>query len=96
MSIYSEKLVHAQVVINCRYSVAKMCTLEDALAYISGMPSIDDIMSYNSLTTNEMEGGRGKYANKRKPWTVFECLKNAFIRNLLPEPGLSFFSVFSK
>ena len=34
----------------CRHSVAQMCTREGALAYISGGPSIDEVMSYNSLT----------------------------------------------
>ena len=52
MSIYSDKLVHVQVVINCRYSVAQLCTHEDTLAYLSGALSIDDLMSYNLLTTN--------------------------------------------
>ena len=51
MIIYSDKLAHVQVVINCQYSVAQMCTREDMLAYILGAPSIDDFMSYNSLTT---------------------------------------------
>ena len=51
MNIYLDKLAHLQVVINCRYSVAHMCTREDGLAYILGAPSIDDVMSYNSLTT---------------------------------------------
>ena len=51
MSIYSDKLAQVQVVINCQYSVAQFCTGEDGLAYISGAPSIDDVMSYNSLTT---------------------------------------------
>ena len=51
MNIYSDKLAHLQVVINCRYSVAHMCTRVDGLAYILGAPSIDDVMSYNSLTT---------------------------------------------
>ena len=49
--IYSIKFAHVQVVINSRYSVAQMCTCEDALAYILGTPSIGDIMSYISLTT---------------------------------------------
>ena len=31
--------------------VAQFCTHEDGLAYILGMPSIDDVMSYNLLTT---------------------------------------------
>ena len=38
-------------VINCLLSVAQFCTGEDTLAYILRKPSIDDVMSYNSLTT---------------------------------------------
>ena len=33
------------------YIDVQMCTHEDGLAYISGAPSIDDVMSYNLLTT---------------------------------------------
>ena len=51
MGIYSDKLAHIQVVINVPYFVAQLCTSEDGLAYILGAPSIDDVMSYNSLTT---------------------------------------------
>ena len=51
MNIYSDKLAHVQVVFNCRYSVAKMCTREVALAHFLGLLCIDDVMSYNSLTT---------------------------------------------
>ena len=29
---YSDKLAHVQVVINCRYSIAQMCTWEDTHA----------------------------------------------------------------
>ena len=54
MSMYSDKLAHVQVVINCPYSVAQMCTREDVLAYILGAPSIDDVMSYNWLTTTHI------------------------------------------
>ena len=36
MSIYLNKLAHTQVVLNCRYSVAQMCTREDTLAHILG------------------------------------------------------------
>ena len=46
MSIYSDKLAHIQVVINCRYSVAQMCTCEDMLAHILGAPCLDDVMSF--------------------------------------------------
>ena len=49
MSIYSDKLAHVQVVINCRNTDAQMCTCEDALAYISG--ALSNVMSFNSLTT---------------------------------------------
>ena len=51
MSIYSGKLAYIQVVINCPYSVARMCTRKDGLAYILGVLSKDDVLSYNSLTT---------------------------------------------
>ena len=51
MSIYSDKLAHVQAIINCQYSIGQMCTREDKLAHNLGMPRIDDVMSYNSLTT---------------------------------------------
>ena len=51
MSIYSDNLAHAQVIINCPYSIAQMCTREDTLAHNLGAPYFDDVMSYNSLTT---------------------------------------------
>ena len=40
MIIYSDKLAHVQVIINCRYSVAQMCTLENIIAHYLGAPSI--------------------------------------------------------
>ena len=52
MSIYWDKLAHVQVIINFPYSIAQMCTREDALAFILGAPSIDGVMSYNLLTTS--------------------------------------------
>ena len=55
MRIYLDKLAHVQVVINCRNTDAPMCTCEDALAHILGTPSIDDVISYISLTTNGNE-----------------------------------------
>ena len=48
---YSNKLSHVQVVINCPYSVAHLCTREDTLAHNLGALYFDDVMSYNSLTT---------------------------------------------
>ena len=52
MSIYSDKLAHKEVVINCQYSVAQMCTSEDMLAHYLGAPFIDDVMRYNTLITS--------------------------------------------
>ena len=44
-------MAHVQVVINCPYSVAQLCTREDMLAHNLGAPYIDNIMSYNFFTT---------------------------------------------
>ena len=52
VSCYSDKLAHVQVVINCRYSVAQMCTHEDTLAHYLCAPFIDDVMRYTALITN--------------------------------------------
>ena len=35
MSIYSDKLAHAQVVINCLYSIAQLCTCEANSGYMT-------------------------------------------------------------
>ena len=51
MNIYSDKLAHIQVIINCQYSIAQMCTRKDTLAWCLGAPSMDDVMSHNELTT---------------------------------------------
>ena len=51
MSIYSDKLAHLQVVINCLYSVAQMCTREDTLDHYLSAPFIDDVMRHNKLIT---------------------------------------------
>ena len=48
MSIYSDKLVHLQVVINFQYSVAQMDTREDTLTHFLGALFIDDFMRHNS------------------------------------------------
>ena len=58
--LYSDKLVHVQVVINYQYSVAPMCTFKDTLAHNLGTPYLDDIMSYNSLTTLSLRIGGGE------------------------------------
>ena len=56
MSIYSDKLAHEQVVINCQYSVAQRCTCEDNLTHYLGAPFFDDVMRYNTLmTVNNIE-----------------------------------------
>ena len=51
MSIYSDKLAQTQVIINCPYSIAHLCTSEATLAHNLGALHFDDVMSYNSLTT---------------------------------------------
>ena len=51
MSVYSDNLAHAQVVINCPYSVAHLCTSEAMLAYNLGALHFDNVVNYNSLTT---------------------------------------------
>ena len=51
MRIYSDKLAHVQVVINCLYSIAHLCTSKATLAHNLGALHFDDVMSYNSLTT---------------------------------------------
>ena len=43
MSIYSDKLEHVQVVINCQ-----MCTLEDIHACLFMKALLDDVMSQKS------------------------------------------------
>ena len=49
-SIHSDKLAHAQVVINSRDSVAQMCTWEDIYARLFTRV-LDDVMSQSELTT---------------------------------------------
>ena len=47
MSIYSDKLAHQQVVINCQYSVAQMGTWEDTRLF--RLAILDDVMSQSEL-----------------------------------------------
>ena len=54
--IYSDKLAHVKVVINCRYSVAQMCRPEDMLAHYLAAPFIDDVMRDNTLLTQRTYG----------------------------------------
>ena len=51
MSIYSDKFVHVQVVINCRYSVAQMCTREDIHTCFFMCAVLNDAMRQSKLTT---------------------------------------------
>ena len=44
-------LAHVQVVINCQYSVAQMCTWEDMHARLFTHAVLDDVKSQNELTT---------------------------------------------
>ena len=52
MSIYSDKLAHVQVIIDCRYSIAQMCTPEDMLARYLGVPFIDDVIRHNTIISH--------------------------------------------
>ena len=61
MSIHSDKLAHVQVIINCQYSVAQMCTREDMLAHNLSVVSLDDVMSHNELTTVHSKGSNRSY-----------------------------------
>ena len=45
------KLAHVQVVNNCQYFIAQMCTHEDMLAHYLGTRFIGDIMRHNTLIT---------------------------------------------
>ena len=55
-SVYLDKLAHIQVVINCRYSIAQMCTREDTQARLYHIaewssiqkPSIQKTFEYRS------------------------------------------------
>ena len=53
--IYSDKLAHVQVIINCRYSFAQISTQEDILAHLFTPAILDDVMSQNELTTIVMQ-----------------------------------------
>ena len=46
---YSDKLAHVQVVINCQFSVAQMCTWEDIHARLFTRAVLDDVMSSQHL-----------------------------------------------
>ena len=46
-----DKLAHVQVLINCQYSIAQMCTREDMFAHYLGTLYLDDVLSQNELTT---------------------------------------------
>ena len=51
MSIYSDRLAHIQIVFNCPYSIAQMCTHEDTLTHYLGALFIDVVMRHNTLIT---------------------------------------------
>ena len=51
LSVYLDNLAYVQVVINCRYSIAQMCTQEDTHARLFRRSVFDDVMSQNELTT---------------------------------------------
>ena len=68
MSIYSDQLSHVQVVINCQYSVAYLCTSEATLAYNLGVLHFDDVKRYNSqqyFFVFQARADKSKNANPR-------------------------------
>ena len=71
MSIYWDKLAHVQVVINYPHSVAHLCTSEATLAHNLGALLFDDVMSYNSLTTDILFWAPFESRNIQHPKTGF-------------------------
>ena len=69
MNSYSDKWAQVQVLINCSYFVAQMCTPEDMPAHNLGAPYIDDVKSYNSLTT--------EYVSKQV-YTFIDLIQTSF------------------
>ena len=61
--LYSDNLAHVQVVINCPYSVAHLCTSETKLAHNLSALHFDDVMSYNSLTTEWIQSLNVRYSS---------------------------------
>ena len=65
MSIYSDKLAHLQVDINCQYSVAQMCTREDMLAHILYSGGLNTEHS-NSEYSGDLNSELVRYSNGPK------------------------------
>ena len=71
MSIYCEKLVHVQVIINCPYFVAQKNVYPKRLRSPAKLACrIDDVMSYNSLTTINI-GWYHNYCDQRSIYTHY-------------------------
>ena len=49
--LFGQVSTHVQVVINCWYSDAQICTREDTLAHYLGMANIDNVMRYDTQIT---------------------------------------------
>ena len=65
MIIYLDKLAHIQVVINCRFSIAQLCTREDTLAHNLGALYFDDVMSYSDKLAHIQVVINCRYASSR-------------------------------
>ena len=61
---YSDKLANVQIVINCQYSVAQMCTWEDIHACLFRSTVLDDVMGQSELTTIYYANTNFSYFNK--------------------------------
>ena len=84
MSIYSDKLAHAQVIIKCRYSIAPMCTQENTHSGLFMRAVLDDVMSPNELTTLPISD----YLINRVKCHL--SMLPSGLRNVSLEPGLNF------
>ena len=76
MSIYLDKLAQVHVVINCQYSVAQMCTLEDTHARLFSRAILDDIMSQNEPTTKLLRRTKKEWRLKTIRGTEFNIKKS--------------------
>ena len=75
MSIYLDKLAHVHVVINCQYSVAQMCTLEDTHAHLFLRAILDDV-SQNEPTTKLLRRFKKEWRLKTIRGTEFNIKKS--------------------
>ena len=59
--LFGQFSTHTQVVLNCRFSVAQMCTWEDIHAGLFTLAVLDDVMSQSELTTMVLDESFGVF-----------------------------------